>query len=151
MRFRTSDPDRRRVRRGRGFRHLDADGAPPGAEDRAGAVALALPPAWRDAWIRPWPHGHIQAAVALAVAQPVARESRTARAKAVRRAVHEVSEYLGNTPAVCRASYIEPLVIERFEEDVAVAPAPRRPGEDGGYGRPATRGPVERAVLRLLA
>jgi DNA topoisomerase-1 len=27
----------------------------------------------------------------------------------------EVSEYLGNTPAVCRASYIDPRVIERYE------------------------------------
>ncbi|MFD6245739.1 DNA topoisomerase IB [Streptomyces roseolus] len=336
MRFRTSDPDRpgrRRVRHGRGFRFLDADGSPLGAEDEARAVALAIPPTWRDVWICPWPHGHIQAvgtdaagrrqylyheefrrrqeeakharvrqaarglhrprravardlarrglcrervlacavrlldlgffriggerhlradasyglttllrehvscagreirldcpaksgrrqhhtlvdepayrvvralparrnggprlfasweggawhdlraeelnaylrknsgrkitakdfrtwhatvlaAVALAVAQPVARESRAARAKAVRRAVHEVSGYLGNTPAVCRASYIDPLAIERFEEGVTVAPALRRLGEDGGYGHPATRGPVERAVLRLLA
>ncbi|MDX2296800.1 MULTISPECIES: DNA topoisomerase IB [Streptomyces] len=98
---------------------------------------------------RTW-HATVLAAVALAVSAPVADGSRTARAKAVRRAVHEVSEYLGNTPAVCRASYIDPLVIERFEEGVTVADALRRLGEDGGYGHPATRGAVERAVLRLL-
>ncbi|WP_086824775.1 DNA topoisomerase IB [Streptomyces sp. NRRL B-24572] len=335
MRLRTSDPDRpgwRRVRHGRGFRHLDADGAPLGTEDRARAVALAVPPAWRDVWVCPWPNGHIQAvgtdeagrrqylyheefrrrqeeakhvhvrqvarslprlrravtrdldrrglcrdrviacavrlldlgffrvggeryrrdnssyglttllreharctrgeiclgypaksgrrqtralvdapayevvralllrrgggdrlfaywegrawhevraeelnaylrehagnditakdfrtwhatvlaAVALAVSSPVADDSQTARAKAERRAVREVSDHLGNTPAVCRASYIDPLVVERFEEGVTIAPALKRLGEDGGFGHPATRGAAERAVLRLL-
>ncbi len=64
VRLRTSDPERpgwRRVRHGRGFRYLDADGAPLGAEDRARAVALAIPPAWRDVWVCPWPTGHVQA------------------------------------------------------------------------------------------
>ncbi|MFJ4871604.1 DNA topoisomerase IB [Streptomyces sp. NPDC088757] len=335
MRLRTSDPGRpgwRRVHHGRGFRYLDADGAPLGAEDRDRVLALAIPPAWRDVWVCPWPTGHVQAvgtdaagrrqylyheefrrrreeakhehvrevarrlprlrraverdldlrglcrdrvlactvrlldlgffrvggerylkensshglttllreharcargqvsldypaksgvrqtrslvdgpahevvrallrrpgdggrlfaywegrawhdvraaevnaylrdrsgadltakdfrtwhatvlaAVALGVSAPVAGESRTARSKAVRRAVCEVSGHLGNTPAVCRASYIDPLVVERFEEGVTVAGALERLGEDGGYGHPATRGGVERAVLRLL-
>ncbi|MFI8766598.1 hypothetical protein ACIGN6_16980 [Streptomyces sp. NPDC053792] len=43
-----------------------------------------------------------------------------------------------------------PLVVERFEEGVTVAPALGRLGEDGGFGHPATRGAVERAVPRLL-
>jgi hypothetical protein len=30
------------------------------------------------------------------------------------RAVQEVAHYLGNTPAVCRASYIDPRVIDRY-------------------------------------
>ncbi|WP_371129665.1 hypothetical protein [Streptomyces sp. TLI_105] len=30
-------------------------------EDRAGVVALVIPPAWRDVWIRPWPNRHVQA------------------------------------------------------------------------------------------
>ncbi|WP_369142579.1 DNA topoisomerase IB [Streptomyces sp. R44] len=335
MRLRTSDPDRpgwRRVRHGRGFRYLDADGAPLGTEDRARVVALVIPPAWRDVWVCPWPNGHIQAvgtdaagrrqylyhedfrrrqeaakhehvrqvacslprlrravahdldrrglcrerviacavrlldlgffrvggeqyrrdnasyglttllrehahcargevclgypaksgrrqtralvdepaygvvhallrrrgggdrlfaywegrawhdvhaedlnaylrehagsditakdfrtwhatvlaAVALAVSSPVADDSRTARSKAERRAVREVSDYLGNTPAVCRASYIDPLVVDRFEDGVTIASALERLGEKGRFGHPATRGAVERAVLRLL-
>ncbi|WP_030760985.1 DNA topoisomerase IB [Streptomyces griseus] len=110
--------------------------------DRAGGDLTA-----KD--FRTW-HATVLAAVALAVSLPVAGESRTARSKAVRRAVREVSDHLGNTPAVCRASYIDPLVVERFEEGVTIASALEGLGADGGLGHPATRGPVERAVLRLL-
>ncbi len=39
---------------------------------------------------------------------------------AVRRAVREVSSALGNTPAVARASYIDPRVIDLFEHDVVI-------------------------------
>ena len=41
-------------------------------------------------------------------------------ASAVRRAVREVSSALGNTPAVARASYIDPRVIDLFEHDVVI-------------------------------
>ncbi|MFB7512302.1 DNA topoisomerase IB [Streptomyces sp. NPDC056144] len=63
-RLRTSDPHRpgrRRVRHGRGFRYLDAEDRPVPADERGRIVALAIPPAWRDVWICPWPNGHIQA------------------------------------------------------------------------------------------
>jgi DNA topoisomerase IB len=64
--------------------------------------------------------------------------------------VREVSHYLGNTPAVCRASYIDPKVLELFEEGVTIAPVLTRLGEHGHFGRPATQGTVEAAVLDLL-
>ncbi|MFD8643878.1 DNA topoisomerase IB [Streptomyces zaomyceticus] len=99
---------------------------------------------------RTW-HATVLAAVALAVSAQVAQDSRAARSHAVRRAVREVSDYLGNTPAVCRASYIDPLVVERFEDGVTIASSLEKLGEHGGFGHPATRGTVERAVLRLLA
>ncbi|HKO21963.1 MAG TPA: DNA topoisomerase IB [Candidatus Eisenbacteria bacterium] len=41
--------------------------------------------------------------------------SRTEAKRRVVAAVREVSEHLGNTPAVCRASYVFPEVIRRFE------------------------------------
>jgi DNA topoisomerase I len=97
---------------------------------------------------RTW-HATTLAAVALAVSQPAAR-SGTARRRAVARAVREVAGYLGNTPAVCRASYINPRVIELYEEGVTVAAALPRLGDEGTYGIPATRGPAERAVLHML-
>lgn len=97
---------------------------------------------------RTW-HATVMAAVALAVSQPVAR-SESARRRAVARAAREVAGYLGNTPAVCRASYINPRVIELYEEDVTVVGALPHLGDEGAYGVPATRGPVERAVLRML-
>ncbi|MFC8918866.1 DNA topoisomerase IB [Streptomyces sp. NPDC057116] len=97
---------------------------------------------------RTW-HATVMAAVALAVSESVAR-SETARRRAISRAVREVADYLGNTPAVCRASYINPRVIELYEEGVTVAAALPRLGDEGAYGIPATQGPAERAVLRML-
>ncbi|MEI7033660.1 DNA topoisomerase IB [Streptomyces pratensis] len=97
---------------------------------------------------RTW-HATVMAAVALAVSQPVAR-SETARRRAIARAAREVAGYLGNTPAVCRASYINPRVIELYEEGVTVADALPRLGDEGPFGTPATHGPAERAVLRML-
>jgi DNA topoisomerase IB len=90
------------------------------------------------------------AAVALGVHEPVAAESRTARGRAVNRAVREVAGYLGNTSTVCRASYINPSVIELFEEGRTVAPVLDRLGAVVRFGEPATSGPVEETVLRLL-
>ena len=55
-------PGLRRIRAGRGFRFVDSRGRP--LEDRARLdriQRLAIPPAWRDVWICPSPHGHIQA------------------------------------------------------------------------------------------
>ncbi|NUV52174.1 DNA topoisomerase IB [Streptomyces coelicolor] len=97
---------------------------------------------------RTW-HATVMAAVALAVSEPAAR-SETARKRAVARAVREVSGYLGNTPAVCRASYINPRVIELFEEGVTVAPALPHLGHEAAHGVPATQGVAERAVLTML-
>ncbi|MEE1754687.1 DNA topoisomerase IB [Streptomyces sp. SP18CS02] len=95
---------------------------------------------------RTW-HATVMAAVALAVSQSVA-QSETARRRAIARAAKEVAGYLGNTPAVCRASYINPRVIELYEEGVTVAGALPSLGDEGTYGTPATQGPAERAVLR---
>ncbi|GAA2493814.1 DNA topoisomerase IB [Streptomyces gobitricini] len=97
---------------------------------------------------RTW-HATVMAAVALAVSESVAR-SETARKRAIARAAREVAGYLGNTPAVCRASYINPRVIELYEEGVTVAAALPRLGDEGAYGIPATQGPAERAVLHML-
>ncbi|GGQ73238.1 DNA topoisomerase IB [Streptomyces althioticus] len=97
---------------------------------------------------RTW-HATVMAAVALAVSEPAAR-SETARKRAVARAAREVSGYIGNTPAVCRASYINPRVVELFEEGVTVAPALPHLGREAAHGIPATQGVAERAVLTML-
>jgi DNA topoisomerase-1 len=57
-----SGPGIRRRRRGKGFEYLDEDGrriAEPSVIDRI--RELAIPPAWEDVWICPYPLGHIQA------------------------------------------------------------------------------------------
>ncbi|MEU4211540.1 DNA topoisomerase IB [Streptomyces sp. NPDC026206] len=97
---------------------------------------------------RTW-HATVMAAVALAVSQSTAH-SETARRRAIARAAREVAGYLGNTPTICRASYINPRVIELYEEGVTIAAALPRLGDEGAYGIPATQGPAERAVLHML-
>jgi DNA topoisomerase-1 len=91
----------------------------------------------------------VLAAVALASSFPVAR-SRTARTRAARRAVDEVAQYLGNTPAVCRASYIDPRVFDRYRSGLTVAGALELLGQVETPGEPAHQGGVEAAVLDLI-
>ncbi|MEV6611895.1 DNA topoisomerase IB [Kutzneria sp. NPDC051319] len=51
-----------RRRRGRGFGYQHYDGSPVTDPETLGRIrALAVPPAWQDVWICPWPNGHIQA------------------------------------------------------------------------------------------
>jgi DNA topoisomerase IB len=96
---------------------------------------------------RTW-NATVLAAVALAVSGRAAA-SPTARKRAKARAVQEVSFYLGNTPAVCRASYIDPRVFDRFDAGVTIGGALDSLG-DADLGEPAFQGPVEQAVLDLL-
>ncbi|PZF83903.1 DNA topoisomerase IB [Jiangella anatolica] len=99
---------------------------------------------------RTW-HGTVLAAVALAtVSDDPAGLSRTARRRAETRAIKEVAEYLGNTPAVCRSAYVDPAVIEAFEQGVTVRPTLERLGADEVLVADADRERVERAVLDLL-
>ncbi len=87
------------------------------------------------------------AAVALAVTDPSV-ESKTARKRAIMRAVKEVAYYLGNTPAVARASYIDPRVFDRYRDGITIRPALGEIAAD--TDETAIQGPAERAVLELL-
>ncbi|MEU7057198.1 hypothetical protein [Streptomyces sp. NPDC046197] len=51
---------------------------------------------------------------------------------------------------MCRSFCIDPKVFELFEAGQTIAPALTRLGEHGDFGRPATQGAVEAAVLELL-
>jgi DNA topoisomerase-1 len=96
---------------------------------------------------RTW-HATVLAAVDLA-SSGIEPTGPTAVRRATAATVRTVSEYLGNTPAVCRASYIDPRVFERFAEGLTVAPVlaelPTDPTEDQ-----AARERIESAVLDLL-
>jgi DNA topoisomerase-1 len=51
-----------RRRRGRGFEYIDQDGARLTDEETLERIrSLAIPPAWEEVWICPFPMGHIQA------------------------------------------------------------------------------------------
>ena len=67
----------------------------------------------------------VLAAVALAVSEEAAA-TKTGRKRAITRAIKEVAHYLGNTPAVARASYIDPRVFDRYRDGEAIDYRPRR-------------------------
>jgi DNA topoisomerase-1 len=96
---------------------------------------------------RTW-NATVLAAVALAVSGE-AHGTKTGRSRAITRAVKEVAHYLGNTPAVCRASYIDPRVFDRFQDGLTIGGALEQLGEVE-FGEPATQGAIEEAVLDLL-
>jgi DNA topoisomerase IB len=95
---------------------------------------------------RTW-HATVLAAAAISVHGRGAG-SRTARSRAVLRAVREVAHYLGNTPSVCRASYIDPRVFERYDDGRTIAAALEDLEPFDAFEHQAH---VERAVLRLLS
>ena len=98
---------------------------------------------------RTW-HATVLAAVGLAVSEPAAGRD-AARKRAIARVVAEVAGYLGNTPAVARASYIDPRVIERYEHGRTIASVLGDLGKGRDFGDLATRGQAEKALVKLLA
>jgi DNA topoisomerase IB len=91
------------------------------------------------------------AAVALAVSGESAH-TKTARKRAVKRAVEEVAVYLGNTPAVCRASYIDPRVFDAFDAGLTIRPALERVAAKLAPGDlPIHQPALEHAVLDLIS
>ena len=95
---------------------------------------------------RTW-HGTVIAAVVLAEANENAKTI-TARKRAVSSAMKEVAGYLGNTPAVARTSYVDPRVIDLFNDGVTISPSLAATDDDLSDG--TTHGKIERAVLNLL-
>lgn len=96
---------------------------------------------------RTW-NATVLAAVALALGAPPA--SASARKRRVNQAVAEVAHYLGNTPAVARASYVDSRVIDLYLAGDTISVAPSRFGELEGFGGLCIQGPIERAVIDLL-
>jgi DNA topoisomerase IB len=66
---------------------------------------------------RTW-HGTVKAAAELAAAGPQPTVAK--RKRAVASAMKEVAGLLGNTPAVARASYVDPRVLDHYENGVVV-------------------------------
>ena len=97
---------------------------------------------------RTW-HATVLAAMALAVSTPTLT-SAGARKRAVARAMKEVSVYLGNTPSVAKASYVDPRVVDLFHDGYTIEPALQEIGEGAPDDAPGTQGAVEDAVLELL-
>jgi DNA topoisomerase I len=98
---------------------------------------------------RTW-NATLLAAVALAVSGEVAG-SKTGRKRAISRAVQEVAGYLGNTPAVCRVSYIDPRVFDAYQGGLVIARPVLDEATDAGPGQLAIhQRKLEEAVLDLI-
>jgi DNA topoisomerase-1 len=97
---------------------------------------------------RTW-NGTLLAAVALARSTENPASDR-GRRRAIRQATMDVSEALGNTPAVARGSYIDPRVFDRFVSGWTIAGELRRI-ENRGLAPEERRAAIELAVLDLVA
>jgi DNA topoisomerase IB len=94
--------------------------------------------------MRTW-NATVLAAAAFAAADPPTSE--TARKRAESQVMKEVSTALGNTPAVCRSSYVDPRLVEAYRAERTIAPALKRAARlDGDEARAV----LERACARLL-
>jgi DNA topoisomerase IB len=94
--------------------------------------------------------GTVLAAVALATNDPERRKVKTANKRMITAAIKEVAYFLGNTPAVARASYIDPRVFDRFRDGLTIEPVLIDLAGDADIGQPAIQGRVEEAVLDLI-
>lgn len=93
---------------------------------------------------RTW-HATVIAAEVLALADEPG-DTQASRKRAIKQAVMEVSSYLGNTPTVARSSYIDPRIIDAYENGSTVHKAAR-----GIHRSPQLRQrKLETAVLELL-
>jgi DNA topoisomerase IB len=94
---------------------------------------------------RTW-HATVLAAAALAVSDEPG-DTKRSRQRAIKAAVSEVAEYLGNTPTIARNSYIDPRVIDLYENGTTIdAELVRRKHRSPA----AKQRTLEAAVLDLL-
>jgi DNA topoisomerase I len=98
---------------------------------------------------RTW-NATVLAAVALAM-ESRRTGTKTSRKRAITAAVKGVAAYLGNTPAVCRASYIDPRVFDRFRSGWTIGGVLEQLGGDPDLADARKRVRIESAVLDLLA
>jgi DNA topoisomerase I len=137
------NPELLAYRNGTGWRDVRSEDVNAYVKEVAGEAFTA-----KD--FRTW-HGTVYAAAALAEADEVPA-SQSARRRRISGAIKEVAAELGNTPAVARASYVDPRLLDRYEEGVTIRPAivganvPEEHGEEPSSFRDA----VETAVLELL-
>ena len=138
MRRRRSGPDDLLVyREGKAWRDVRSDEVNAYLQEKAGEEFSA-----KD--FRTW-HGTVLAAVELAREDPP--KSKGGGERAIRAAVKRVAERLGNTPAVCRSSYIDPRVLDRFRDGKTIELPNLKPE---ATVTPRQQGLIERRVLGLI-
>ncbi|HEY5941348.1 MAG TPA: DNA topoisomerase IB [Solirubrobacterales bacterium] len=138
MRRRRSGPDDLLVyREGKTWRDVRSDEVNEYLQEKAGEEFSA-----KD--FRTW-HGSVLAAVELARENPPSTKG--GGESAIRAAVKRVAERLGNTPAVCRSSYIDPRVLDRFRDGKTIELPNLKPE---ATVTPRQQSKIERRVLELI-
>ena len=62
-------------------------------------------------------------------------KTKTARNKNVVTAVRLVAAELGNTPAICRKSYVHPVILTKYLKSGSTISVPRRTSRSAGTGQ----------------
>jgi len=138
MRKRRGTSDRLLAYRdGRSWRDIDSATVNDYIRDTTGLESTA-----KD--FRTW-HATVLAAAALAQTEEPG-ETKASKKRAVKGAMKEVSEFLGNTPALARSAYVDPRVVDAYEEGRTIASTARRKFR----GTDERQAALERAVLKLL-
>ena len=126
-----------RYRDGRKWVDLDAGEVNAYLEEIAGFPYTA-----KD--FRTW-GGSLLAATVLADIGPA--RTKNARNKNIITAIRLVAAELGNTPAICRKSYVHPLILTRYLRSGATITVPRRNAKKSSAGR---HWPEEIALIHFL-
>ncbi len=95
---------------------------------------------------RTW-HATVLAAAALADTKEHG-DTKASRKRAIRQAMVEVSTYLGNTPAIAKASYVDPRVVDLYEDGVTIE---KEVVQEEHATTEERQDAIEQAVLKMLA
>jgi len=90
--------------------------------------------------------GTLRAATVLAELGPAKSETEAKRNVAL--AMRLVSSELGNTPTICRKSYVHPMVVARYLDDGETIALPRARRNAANRGQ--AHSPEERALIEFL-
>ena len=131
------DPSLLAYKNGRGWRSVVPDIVNDYVREVTGLEATA-----KD--FRTW-HATVLAAAALAETDEPG-DTKASRKRAVAGAMREVGEFLGNSPALARSSYVDPRVVEAYEQGRTIKAATWRRYDDPDQRQAA----LERATLRLI-
>ena len=132
-----NDPSLLAYRNGRSWRSVIPELVNDYVRESTGIEATA-----KD--FRTW-HATVLEAAALAET-PEPGLTQASKKRAVVGAMKEVASFLGNTPALAKSAYVDPRVIEAYEEGKTIEKATSRK-----YDNPDVRqAALERATLKLL-
>ena len=135
---------------GKVFKYRDAEGKPVNIRRRHvnEYIREMMGGAFTAKDFRTWAATLICACI-LARDQEPAPGTKTARRSRAAAALRETAEWLGNTPAICKASYVAPCVLKDFAQGRILGPPGTSVGELVARRSPGLHR-VERALLRRL-